>query len=226
MKKLNFFRSVCTWGYWIATIGKVFCAIVAVFALLGVLLLSTMPKDFVRVEMLAETKIDLNLRALLGENWDRDKETIAGAVSPDAVITENGICVSEKEELPPVENRAVALVLIPAFVEYSLLFALLKFAARAFGEVKDSPVPFTPGAARELRTVGSLTMAMGAVPGLASWLIGLLTNASLDSTDMDLGLIFIGFLLWGLAELFEYGVALQDRPTPAEDAPPHDPHAF
>ncbi len=226
MKKLDFVRSVSSWGYWICAVGRVFSAIVAVFSLIGVVLLISLPKDFVRIEVLSTVNIDMKFNELLGDDWEEYKTTLAEAISPDAVITEDGISISEEEASVSVEMRAAALYLIPAFAEYSMLAALLHFAARAFREIKDSPVPFTPSAAKQIRTAGTLTMALGAVPGLASGLIGLLTSSAMDSVDIDLGLIFIGFVLWALSEIFQYGVALQCGPMQGEETDTHDPNAF
>jgi len=226
MKKLNFVRSVSSWGYWICAIGRVFCAIVSVFALLGVVLLISLPKDFVRVEVLSTVSIDMNFKELLGDGWEEYRSTLAESISPDAVLTEDGISIYEEEASVSVEMRAAALYLIPAFAEYSMLAALLHFASRAFREIKDSPVPFTPEAAKHIRTAGTLTMALGAVPGVASGLIGLLTSSAMDSVDIDLGLIFAGFALWALAEIFQYGVALQCGPVQGEQTDTNDPNAF
>ncbi|MBR4288225.1 MAG: hypothetical protein IKT50_02170 [Clostridia bacterium] len=226
MKKLDFVRSVSSWGYWICAVGRVFCGIVAAFALLGVVLLISLPKDFVRIEVLSTVNVDMNLKGLLGDQWEEYKTQFSESISPDAVLTEDGISISEEDASVSLEMRAAALYLIPAFAEYSMLAALLHFASRTFREIKDSPVPFTPAAAREIRTAGTLTMALGAVPGLASGLIGLLTSSAMDSVDVDLGLIFVGFALWALSEIFQYGVALQCGPVEEEKTDPHDPNAF
>lgn len=226
MKKLDFVRSVSSWGYWICAIGKVFAGIAAVFALLGVVLLISLPKDFVRFEVLSTVNIDMNFKDLLGEDWEEYSSSLAESISPDAQITENGIHLSEEEAAVTVEMRAAALYLIPFFAEYSMLAALLYFASRAFRSLKDSPVPFTPSAAKEIRTAGTLTMALGVVPGLCSGLIGLLTSAAMDSVDIDLGLIFTGFALWALSEIFQYGISLQCGSVGENPSEPHDPNAF
>lgn len=226
MKKLDFVRSVSSWGYWICAIGRVFSGIVAAFALLGVVLLLSLPKDLVRIEVLSTVKIDMNFRELFGDAWEEYKTNIAESLSPDAVVTEDGVSISEEEASVALEMRAAALYLIPAIAEYALLAALLHFASCAFREIKDSPVPFTPSAANYIRTAGSLTMALGAVPGLASGLIGLLTSAAMDSVDMDLGLIFVGFALWALSDVFLYGVSLQCGPVTTEPKDPEEPNAF
>lgn len=227
MKKLGFIRSVSKWGYWICAIGRVFAAIAAVCLLLAVVFLISMPRNFVSMEILTEMKIDVNLRDFLGEDWDAYKNELADTISPDGALTENGISIAEPGETVTMENRALALYIIPSFAEYSMLFALLHFASKAFRELKDSPVPFTPSAAKHIRTAGSLTMALGLVPGLASGLIGLLTDSAMDGTSIDLGLVFIGFLLWALAELFEYGVSLQCGAAPTDPGQSgYDPNAF
>lgn len=226
MKKLDFVRSVSSWGYWLCAVGRVFCGIVAVFALLGVVLLISLPKDLVRIEVLSTVNIDMNLKGVLGDQWEEYKTQLSESISPDAVLTEDGISLSEEDAAVSLEMRAAALYIIPAFAEYSMLAALFHFASRAFREIKDSPVPFTPGAAREIRTAGTLTMVLGAVPGLVSGLIGLLTSFAMDSVDIDLSLIFIGFALWALSEIFQYGVALQCGQGSAEKTDTHHPNAF
>lgn len=226
MKKSDFVRSVSAWGYWICAIGKVLSGIVAVFSLIAVVLLISLPKDLVRVEVLSAVKIDMNFKELLGEDWEEYKSAVAESISPDAEITEDGISITEEEASATVEMRAAALYLVPAFAEYSMLAALLHFAACAFREIKDSPVPFTPAAAKHIRTAGTLTMALGAVPGITSGLIGLLTSSAMDSVDIDLGLIFTGFALWALSEIFQYGVALQCGPMQGGETEHHNPNAF
>ncbi len=227
MKNFNFIRSVSSWGYWISAIGKVMTGIVAVFSLLGVVLLISLPKNFVQVEVLSTVKIDMNFKDLLGEDWENHKESIAATIGPDVEITENGASLTEEETNSVLEMRAAALYLIPAFVEYSMLSATLYFASKVFRELKDSPVPFTPEAAKHIRTAGTITMVLGAAPGLASGLIGLLTSAAMDSVDMDLGLVFTGFVLWALSEIFQYGLSLQcGSETPPSTDNHTDPNAF
>ena len=226
MNQTNFVRSVSSWGYWICAIGKVLTAISAVLCLLGVVVLLSLPKDFVRIEVLSEVKVDLNFRDLLGENWDAAKEEILQSFSDSAALTENGVAITEKAESLALEMRAAALYLIPSFVQLSLLAAALHFGAKVFRELKDSPVPFTPEGAVQLRNTGNLVMALGAVPGITSWLIGLLTTSAMDSTSLDFSLIFTGFLLWALAEIFRYGFSLQCGVREEENPSSFDKNAF
>ena len=226
MNQTNFVRSVSSWGYWICAIGKVLTAITAALSLLGIVLLLSLPKDFVRIEVLSTVNVDLNFRDILGDGWNEAKEAITESFGDAATLTENGVSISEEAEGIALEMRAAALYLIPTFVQLSLLAATLHFGAKVFRELKDSPVPFTPEGAAQLRNTGNLVMALGAVPGITSWLIGLLTTSAMDSTSLDFSLIFTGFLLWALAEIFRYGFSLQCGVRGEENSSSFDQNAF
>lgn len=225
MDSLRFYRQVMNAGQILFTILRIFSAIGAVTILLCILALSFLPGGLVTVDVTAETKIRMNMRSLMGDAWDSSDEALREqlqAMLPDGKITEDGFETEQVGETESVENRGLAIAMIPTFVELILSFALFRFLSRAMEKAKE--IPFHRDVATHLRSAGWLLLALGCIPALCAILISLLTQTSLAQGSFDLYLIFGGFLLWALGDLILFvGPRLS---TPAETPTEENPNAF
>ena len=224
MKSLNFFRGVCRWGHVIFGILRVLAVIGAVGVLIGVFTLSFMPKDFVRTVVNAETKVEVNMRALLGSDWDEARDSAGDAISssvPDGEVevTDEGVSIRSNVETS-MENRAVSLTLIPVFAQTVLVFLFCMFLCRVFRVWKKAQDPLHAPVTQNLKWVGGILIAQGAVPYLCGLLIQLLTKKDVSgNADLDLTLIFFGFLTLALVQLLEYAAEAAPRPVDAPVPP-------
>ena len=222
MKSLNFFRGVCRWGHVIFGILRVLAVIGAVGVLIGILTLSFMPKDFVRTVVNAETKVEVNMRALLGSDWDEARDSAGDAISSsvpegEVEVTDDGVVIRSNAE-SAMENREVSLILIPVFAQTVLVFLFCMFLCRVFRVWKKAQDPLHAPVTQNLKWVGGILIAQGVVPYLCGLLIQLLTEKDISgNADLDLTLIFFGFLTLALVQLLEYAANAAPRPevTPA-----------
>ncbi len=224
MDSLRFFRSVSSFGHVLFRILQVFSAIGAVAVLFSILALSFLPAHLVTVDITAQTDLTFDLRSLLGDSWDEMEDQMRenlASLYEGATLTEDGFTVSETTPAESVENRGLALAMIPTFVQLSLSFALFLFLARAFRLAKNSLHPFRREITAEMRNAGWLLLALGCVPALCATLISLLTRTSLAQGSFDLYLIFGGFLLWALSDLFSFAETRFDPPAQQDN-----PNAF
>ena len=226
MDKLRFFRSVCNWGNVIFTIMRVFSIIGAVFALLGVLCLSFLPAGLVKMETNVKVDLQIAMAKVFGETWVENYKEVSpsdiGEGFDQAEINEEGIFISQSESSPVLGNRAISLVLSPAFVKMLLSFFLFGFIAKAFDLFKRSAEPLRAPVQPLLQRMGWMMMALGSVPGLCVSLITLITQTEgLMSADYDLFLLFAGFLVWAFSDLLTHAKSY----LPPEFAPnyPQDP---
>lgn len=229
MKKIGFVRGVATAGNVLTNVLKVFVVLGAVGILLGVLSLSFLPGDFISVTIDSGMTAEVNFRSLLGEGWEEQKDLLLSAFAGDVTETENGVRLSESVESVKINNRLLAISLIPTMVELILLFALLNCLSKAFREWKHSPNPFPFAVGGHLRYAAAFLFAMEIAPGFCSALISLFTGAELiTDSSWDLTTVFLGFVLIALSYLFEYGASLKPAPaTPVENEENKtDPRAF
>lgn len=217
MKDLKFFRSVSSWAHVLFAIIRVLACIGAVCLLIGIFSLVAMPQSAFSIDTAVQMDVKVNFVKILGREWNELKEEIYdeldGTLPQGATITENGVSIQETVPSISIENRVLALSLIPTFVEMILSFSLYLFLARAFKILKDAQNPFDPSAAKNFRTAGTFLMVQGVLPALCMSLVTLLTKTSgYFETELDLFMVFLGFLLWALSDLFLYAGAKLSSP--------------
>ena len=232
MKGIGFIRGVATAGHVLCNIGKVFAAIASAFLLFLILTCSFMPGNMIEVHTVTSSEMKMNVKSLLSaEQWDQFKEDyreiVAGITDQEVSLTENGIRseIASQEEV--LTNRGLAVMLVPAFAEATLLCALLHFAAKAFRALRESEIPFPLTAVEPIRWSAFLTVALQAVPYFCGLLLSLITGTeSTSSASLSLSGIFAGVLLLALAELFQIGNGLFLRVSEKrgeEGVPPSKP---
>ncbi len=230
MKSLNFFRSVSSWGHVLFAILRVLAIIGAVGMLIGIFTLSLMPKDFFSIDVSMQTDMKFNFKALFGDNWSeiiKESEGVVYDSLPEgSKLTENGIEISEITPSTIVQGKFLALEMIPAFTEMLICIALFHYLCKIFKTLKVAVEPFAAPITEDLRYAGGILMALGAVPALSAGLIQLLTKTESLSGDVsfDLWLVFCGFLLWAVADLFLYAKARLTPPSPTSN--PSEPSPF
>ena len=219
MKSLDFFRSVCKWGHVLFSILRVLTIIASVCILIGIFTLALVPKNFFTLDIITQMEMKFNLAELVGEDWttysQELQDELLTSLPEGAKYTENGLEISQITPSETVENKTLALSLVPDFVESILFFSLFLYLCRIFKALKESPDPLCAPVAENLRFAGGLVMALGIVPALSASLVRLLTGTSqlLSDTSFDLWLIFLGFLLWAAADLFLYAASTRN-PNP------------
>ena len=231
MKSLNFFRSVSAWGHILFAILRVLTIIGAVFTVIGIFTFSLLPRDFFSIDVSMQTDMKFNFKALLGENWSeivKDAEDVVYDSLPDgSKLTEDGIEISEITPSTTVRGKMLALEMIPAFTQMLISIALFHYLCKIFKALKIAAEPFAAPITEDLRYAGGILMALGAVPALSAGLIRLLTKTESISADVtfDLWLIFCGFLLWAVSDLFLYAKSrlFAAQATPSTHTPPAEP---
>lgn len=223
MKDLRFFRSVCNWGHVLFSIIRVLALIGAIGLLIGIFALVAWPQNTFTIDTAVSMDVKVNFERILGRDWEEFKDEIFdeldGTLPEGAELTEDGITITEDAPTVSIENRVLALSLIPAFVEMLVAFSLYLFLGKAFKILKLSPNPFDAEAAKHLRTSGTILMVLGVLPALCMSLVSLLTKVSgYFETEFDLFAVFMGFLLWALSDLFLY--AKDKLSTPLYSPPP------
>ena len=133
MNKTKFIFGVASAANVIFSIMKVLSAIGAVCVLLGVATLTFLPQGTFSLETASEMNVRVSLKSLAGEAWDEVKEELVGQLDgmSNAELTEDGILISESTPTEPIENRSLALSLIPVFTEL-LIFAFFYHYHRAY----------------------------------------------------------------------------------------------
>ncbi len=213
MDNQSFVRGVAKAGSIILGIFKVFSVIGAVCVLIAILTLSLLPKNFVTVDLVTQTQIKVDLRSVLGDGWQElDWEKIVSPAEQAGgkfVETKDGLQSTNTIPSTTVENKTLALSLIPDFVECIILFAFFRFLGKVCFQVQNSPTPFTLPAAQNLKYTAFSLLALALLPGLCSGIVALLTGTDeMSSTGFELGTVLWGFFLWALSQIFEYALSI------------------
>lgn len=230
MKSLNFFRSVSAWGHVLFAILRVLAVIGAVVMVIGIFTFSLMPKDFFSIDVTTQTDMKFNFKSIFGDDWTeviKESEGVVYDSLPEgSKLTENGVEISETTPSTTIRGKVLALEMIPAFTEMLICIALFHYLCKIFKALKIAAEPFAAPITEDLRYAGGILMALGAVPALSAGLIRLLTRTESISTGVtfDLWLIFCGFLLWAVSDLFLYakGRLIATQATPSAPAAPSD----
>ena len=214
MNSQPFFRAVAKAGGIILSIFKVFCVIAAIGVLIAVLCLSFLPKNFFTLDVVTQLEMKINLRSVLGENWnDATRQEISTQVQDyyglSYTANEEGLVGVGTIPSTTTENKTVALAMIPALGEYIILFAFFRFLGKVCLQVRDSVSPFTLPAVQNLKYAGFSLLALGTIPWLCAGLVTLLTGTGgLTETSFNLSTVLWGFFLWALSGIFEYGLSM------------------
>ena len=126
MKTPPIVKTVSSIGNVIFSILQALSVLGAVGLLLATLTLSFLPSGTVQVDTSAQVSMQFNFRQLFGETWDEAKDILASGVE-GAEITEDGFKVEEITPSQTLENRKMALSLIPSFAQMVVLFFFFRF---------------------------------------------------------------------------------------------------
>lgn len=177
---------------------RVLAAIGAVFLLIGILSLSFLPGGTVRVDTHTKMEMNFNLKPFFGETWKEYKDTVLNQLGEGLTPTEEGFAVEEEVVSQTLENRAMALSLIPTFASLLIQFFFYGALAKMGKELKLAPFPpISSVIPEQMKALAYSLFALGAVPALVSSLISLITGFSAE-TDLSFDLEKI---LWGLIVL-------------------------
>ena len=117
MKKQSFIQGVATAGRVVFTILRVFSMIGAVCLLLSILTLSFLPANLFSIKIKAEMEMDMNLREMLGESWQDADLSNVDVQGGELTQTDDGVRFSTDLTALELENRSLALYLIPTLVQ-------------------------------------------------------------------------------------------------------------
>jgi len=238
MQKMNFVRGVARFGYILMNLLKVLSVIGAICILLCVLFLSAVPQDLIDVNVDIGTEIRLDLKKiseradadwdLFRENMEDSLDEIEDEVSAQMPDFENTITMDGEDlfingstSLMRFDLHTVVLALFPTFIELILGFLLYHFLSKVFRTLRDSATPFCNEIGKFLKRAGIMFWVLAVLPTLCTGLLELLTKtARIIDTSIDLSMILLGFVLWALAAIFDYGVFLQKRQAVPEGPGP------
>ncbi len=182
---------------------RVLAAIGAVCLLLGILSLSFLPSGTVKVDTHTKMEMNFNLKSFFGEDWNEYKDMVLNQLGEDLTPTEEGFSVEEEVVAQTLENRAMALSLIPTLTSLLIQFFFYGALAKMGKELKNAPFPpFSSIIPEQMKLLAYSLFAMGAIPALVSSLISLITgfagetNLSFDLEKILWGLIVLAVSQW------------------------------
>ena len=194
---------------------RIFSIIGAACLLLGILSLSFLPGGTVTVDTSTKMDMNFNLKPFFGEEWDTYKEVLLGQMGEGLTATDQGFAIEEEVVTPTMENRALALSLIPTFASLLIQFFFYGALVKIAKECKTLSTPLiSPIIPEQMRVLSYSLFAMAAVPALVASLITMITGFSAQ-TDLSFDL---EKALWGLIVL-----ALSQWLEPFFRSPSHDP---
>ena len=216
MKHQNLIQGTATAGKVVFTILRVLCVIGAVCLLLSILALSFLPNNLFSMRLSGTLEMNVNLREIMGDQW---KDVDLSGVDAAITETEDGIRIDQDVDVMAVQNRALALYLIPSLVELIVSYFFFRALSRAMNAIRERiHAPFSAEAAREFRAAGITLFVSAGAPVVCGTIISVLTASRTGTLNVggnvDLMAILWGFLLLGLAALFEYGETLSPQPAP------------
>jgi len=212
-KNKRYVRSVCKAGGIIGTIAKIGCIIGAVALVVSILLLSFLPAGSMKVELTTGTRVFL-AESLL--RYAADEEAFALLVGEaeheDLTVekTEGGFLFKADPTVAELENRTVAIAILPTLVELAATAVFFHFLARAFKKEAEGILLFDREAAADLKLAGISLWILCGAPLVTSSLVEMITGAA-TTVESHLFLIFWGFALHALARLMEYGATVEER---------------
>jgi len=224
-KKIKWVQSISSIGYVFSVIGKVFAILGAVALLLGILLCSLIPAEFISLELESRMDVIVNFRSMMGDDWDPALITENVISGEDVTVTEDGVVVSSLVPIEEINCRSITLMMIPGFVEMTVVAFFLHFLAKALKELRSSPTPFRREVGEPLRIAGIIFIVQSVAPVLCAELIVFLTGSSLLEINWDMGKVFLGFVIIALAAVFDFGCELQSRCESAAPSAPSAPSA-
>ncbi|MBR3837565.1 MAG: hypothetical protein IKJ74_05390 [Clostridia bacterium] len=224
MKKLGFVRGVATAGNVVFSIFNVVSIIGVVALVFSILFLSFLPGGSIHVKTDTNVELNLDLKTLLGKTWDalsqEDMEAFKNQLG-DGYEIKDGVATVKEGESANVNNRSMALAMIPAMTQMLIMAFFYRYMAKACGAIKKAVfTPFVPEAAQNLKNGGISLFFLFAAPSLCGGLITLLTReAELLGQESDLSTVLWGFMLLALSFLFEYAATLSPyhQATPPQD---------
>ena len=215
MKKTPLVRTVASAGKVIFSILQVFSVISAVLLLLSTLSLSFLPAGTLEVKTGTKVQMNFHLSQMLEGDFTEYRDLlISGMVG--AQPTEDGFAIEENAE-ENLENRLMALTLIPSLAQTIVMFFFYRTLKRICITLKDSPLsPFAPEIPDLMKSLGFSLFALALAPWGAASLIQMITKVSSD-ISLEMGTVLWGFIALALAEIFRLGATLMPRPFTSEN---------
>lgn len=213
MKKLNFVRGVAAAGNVVFSILNVMSIIAVVALVFSILFLSFLPGRSIAVKTETDVSISVDFKTLLGKSWEALSEDDLKAFQSqlgDGYEMKDGVATVKEGESVSVNNRSMALAMIPAMTQMLIMAFFYRYLAKACKAVKIAVItPFVPEAARNLKNGAVSLFFLCAAPALCGGLITLLTKeVNLLGQETDLSTVLWGFMLLALSFLFEYAGTL------------------
>ncbi len=226
MKQINWIRIVSRWGGVIATILKVFSIIGTVSLLVLILTSAILPRDTFRLLLKEDLSGEINYSQLLGEGWTDQMRSTLREMIPDGQgeVTETSLILKGASQDQTLDNKTIALALIPLFVSLLIAVRLFESLRRALWAMYNSPNAFSREAAGHFRGAGICLIILSIAPSLCSSLIAMLTRVLIGGTSFSFSYLCFGFSLFAIAQLLESGTDRIDPSFSQESSTP--PEAF
>lgn len=212
MKQINWIRVVSRWGGVIASILKVFSIIGTVSLVILILTSAFLPSGSFRFVLKEDVSGEINYSQLLGAGWTDEMRSALREAVPDGEVTDTSLIFKGTSQEQTLDNKTIALVLIPPFVSLLIAVRLFHSLRRALSATYQSPNGFSREAASHFRGTGICLIILSIAPGLCSSLIAMLTRVLIGGTSFSFTYLCFGFALFAIAQLLESGA---DRTEPS-----------
>lgn len=224
MRKTPLIHAVASIGKVVFSILQVFSVIGAVALLLATLSLSFLPAGTVETETSAAVTMRFHLSRLVEGDFTEYRDLLLSGFE-GAEKTEDGFQIQEITPSVSLENRKMALSLIPSFTQMLVLFFFYRALKNLCANLKESPLsPFTPEAPEFLKSLGISLFFLAGAPWLTASTIQIITGIT-SSVSLELGTVLWGLFALVLAEIFRIGKDSLPTPFPSAPTPPQAPYS-
>ena len=221
MRKTPLIHVVASIGKVVFSILQVFSVIGAVGLLLGTLSLSFLPAGTVETETSASVTMRFRLSHLVEGDITEYRDLLLSGFE-GAEKTEDGFQIQEITPSVSLENRKMALSLIPSFAQMVVLFFFYRALKNLCANLKESPLsPFTPEAPEIFKSLGISLFFLAGAPWLTAAIIQLITGIASD-LSLEMGTVLWGLFALVLSEIFRIGSSLAPTPFPSSPYPPQE----
>ena len=216
-----------------ATIFKVFLIIELVALCLTLFSVAALPKNAISAEVENAVRFELDLRSLLGDDWEEQLENdpgVWGTLEEDGYSmekTDRGFAFSSDNTMG-INTGFIAGLFLPRILTCVCWLIFTSTLKKALLFLKNSPFPFLPEVAVLFRRCAVVLFVTGVAPAFTSFLIETVLafmgkESTLSSGEIGMEAVLLGCAFLFLESVFRFGSAFMPASFGAGNTPPPPP---
>ena len=222
-------------GYVFSNIAKALLGIGFVLALLGMIVVLSLPNDFGKATFSGKAKIDIDLEEInlkfkdIGVNLSEEEqeelkeELLEGDGEElrfnnmefgvvDADVDESSIKIDAKSNDVEIELKDTWVLLLMAALALAATFVVTVFVGKLCAALRDCHSPFEENVIKRLENFAFSLLSWSVVAVISKSIINSFMSGKIQiMVGVDLGMLILVLLILAIAYIFKYGAVLQQE---------------